>query len=114
MSRSIAIKTLYYSILAVSLLAMAGCQGRATIPPSATLEQGGRGGLSYTADRTGNVYILDADKNEKVFEGHMNHGDQIVVDPGRDRIVLAGNNAPHDIGLKPDHKYEIYFTPQEP
>jgi hypothetical protein len=74
--------------------------------------QSGRGGLSYTADRAGDAYVLDADKDEKVFEGHMNHGDQLVVNPGEDRIVLGGNSAPHNVGLKSDHRYEIYFTPQ--
>lgn len=91
---------------------IAGCQGRAAIPADAMLTQSGCGGLSYTASRAGNVFVLDTDTDEKVFEGHVNNGDQLVVDPGDDRIVLAGNNAPHNIGLKNSHNYEIYFTPQ--
>jgi len=37
--------------------------------------------------------VLDQDKNEKVFEGRVNTGDQIVVKPDQDQIVLAGNAA---------------------
>ena len=88
-----------------------GCQGRASIPAGAHLEQTGAGGLSYTAHEAGNAYVLDADNNTKVFQGHMNNGDQLVVNPNQDKIVLAGNNADHSVALKPDHRYSIYFTP---
>lgn len=90
-----------------------GCQGRASIPAGAHLEQSGAGGLSYTARQAGNAYVLDADDNTKVFEGHMNNGDQLVVNPNQDRIVLGGNNADHSVSLKPDHRYSIYFTPDQ-
>lgn len=90
-----------------------GCQGRASIPAGAHLEQSGAGGLSYTAHQAGNAYVLDADDNTKVFEGHMNNGDQLVVNPNQDRVVLGGNNAEHSVSLKPDHRYSIYFTPDQ-
>lgn len=90
-----------------------GCQGRAAIPSGAHLEQSGSGGLSFTAHQAGDAYVLDTDKNTKVFEGHMNNGDQLVVNPDQDRIVLAGNNAEHNVSLKPGHRYEIYFTPAQ-
>lgn len=93
------------------LMAAIGCQGRSTIPSNARLEQSGTNGLSYTAHDPGNVYVLDSDGNKKVFEGHMNTGDQIVVKTSVDQIILAGNNANHSETLKPDHKYEIYFDP---
>lgn len=87
-----------------------GCQGRASIPAGAHLEQSGAGGLSYTARQSGNGYVLDADDNTKVFEGHMNNGDQLVVNPSEDKIVLGGNNAEHSVSLKSNHRYSIYFT----
>ena len=99
-------------VLSVSIGLVVGCQGRAAIPSDAMLEQSGRGGLSYTASRAGNVFVLDTDTDEKVFEGHVNNGDQLVVNPGDDRVVLAGNIAPHSIGLKNSHNYEIFFTPE--
>ncbi|HEY8749015.1 MAG TPA: hypothetical protein VIM11_13620 [Tepidisphaeraceae bacterium] len=105
----ICIKPLVAGLL---LIAGAGCQGRSTIPSAAHLEQQGAGGLSYTAHEPGNVYVLDQDKNEKVFEGRVNTGDQIVVKPDQDQIVLAGNAANHSSSLKPDHHYAIYFDPQ--
>src|SRR6185437_94706 len=73
--------------------AAVGCQGRATIPSDAHLEQEGAGSLTYTAHEPGNVYVLDKDKSEKVFEGRVNTGDQIVVKPDKDQIVVAGNAA---------------------
>ena len=89
-----------------------GCEGRATIPSDARLEQEGTGGLSYTAREPGNVFILDRDKNQKVFEGRVNTGDQVVMKPDQDQIVVAGNAANHSLSLKPDHRYGIYFDPQ--
>jgi hypothetical protein len=102
-----------FGLMGVLAAIAAGCQGRASIPTGAHLEQSGTGGLSYTAHASGDAYVLDADKNTKVFEGHMNNGDQLVVNPNQDRIVLAGNNAEHSVSLKPDHRYDIYFTPAQ-
>ena len=105
--------SLFFTLAGLSLGVLAGCQGRAAIPSQAHLETSGAGGLSYTASRAGDVYVLDTDRNAKVFEGHMNNGDQLVVDPSQDRIVLGGNNAEHATTLKPDHRYGIYFTPAQ-
>ena len=102
-----------FGLFALLAALAAGCQGRASIPGGAHLEQTGAGGLSYSAHQAGNAYVLDADDNTKVFEGHMNNGDQLVVNPNQDKIVLAGNNAEHSVSLKPDHRYSIYFTPDQ-
>jgi len=98
--------TLLAGMLAVTAF---GCQGRATVPQNAHLEQEGTGGLSYTAREPGNLYVLDKTKNEKVFEGKVNTGDQVVVRPDRDQIVVAGNEAHHSDTLHSDHQYQIYF-----
>ena len=68
--------------------------------------------MSFTAHEPGNVFILDKDKNQKVFEGRVNTGDQVVLKPDVDQIVVAGNTANHSVPLKPDHHYGIYFDPQ--
>ena len=112
MNKSLISRRIGSFIVALSAGLIVGCQGRAAIPSDAMLEQSGRGGLSYTASRAGNVFVLDTDADEKVFEGHVNNGDQLVVNPGDDRVVLAGNIAPHSIGLKNSHNYEIFFTPE--
>jgi hypothetical protein len=92
-------------------MAAAGCQGRSSIPSNARLEQTGSSGLSYTAHDPGNVYVLDSTDNKKVFEGHMNTGDQLIVKPSVDQIMLAGNQANHNETLQPEHQYQIYFDP---
>ena len=98
--------------ISVGLLVMAaGCQGRSSIPSNARLEQTGTSGLSYTAHDPGNVYVLDSTENKKVFEGRMNTGDQLIVKPSVDQIILAGNEANHSQTLQPDHQYQIYFDP---
>ena len=101
------------SLAGLSIALAIGCQGRSSIPSDAHLETSGAGGLSYTANRAGDAYVLDTDRNVKVFEGHMNNGDQLVVNPSEDRIVLGGNTAEHATSLKPDHRYGIYFTPAQ-
>src|SRR6516165_8381061 len=94
------------SIFGVLLgMAAAGCQGRGSIPSNAKLEQTGTSGLSYTAHDPGNVYLLDSTDNKKVFEGHMNTGDQLVVKPSVDQIILAGNESNHSETLQPEHQY---------
>ena len=101
---------LVLTLLAGMLAATAfGCQGRATVPQNAHLEQEGTGGLSYTAREPGNLYVLDKTKNEKVFEGKVNTGGQVVVRPDRDQIVVAGNEAHNSDTLHSDHQYQIYF-----
>jgi hypothetical protein len=92
-------------------VAAVGCAGRSSIPSDAKDVTSGSGKIAYTADDSGNVYVLDADGNKKVFEGHVRKGDQIVVDPSQDRIVVAGDNADHNVALKSDHRYRIYFKP---
>ena len=104
------IKHLMTSCLAGLLIATAvGCQGRSSIPADAQLENSGTGKVSYTASGGGDVYVLDATSNTKVFQGHVNNGDQIVVQPDQDRIVVAGTNADHTPALNPNHRYEIFF-----
>jgi hypothetical protein len=101
------------SVLVALLVGIAGgCQGRATIPSGAHLEQDGAGGMSFTAHEPGNVYVLDKDKDQKVFEGRVNTGDQLVVKPEQDQIMLAGNPANHSMPLKSGRHYAIYFDPQ--
>ncbi len=98
-------------VLAGVLAATAfGCQGRSTIPDPAHKEVEGSSGLSYTAREPGNVYVLDQTKNEKVFEGRVNTGDQVVVRPERDQIIVAGNDAHHET-LHGDRNYQIFFDP---
>ena len=100
---------LFAGMLAVTAF---GCEGRATVPQNAHLEQEGTGsGLSYTAREPGNLFILDKTKDKKVFEGKVNTGDQVVVRPDRDQIVVAGNDAHHSETLHSDHHYQIYFDP---
>ena len=98
------------STLAGLLIAFAvGCQGRSSIPADAQLENSGTGKVSFTAAGAGDVYVLDATSNTKVFQGHVNNGDQSVVEPDQDRIVVGGNNADHNPALNPNHRYEIFF-----
>lgn len=102
----------YLTISAVAGLSVAaglGCNGRSSIPNDAALENSGSGRVSYTANQSGNIYVLDSDKNKKVFEGHVNNGDQVVVEPDQDKIVGGGTNADHSESLKSDHRYAIYF-----
>jgi hypothetical protein len=102
---------LVLTLLTGGLAAIAfGCEGRATtVPQNAHLEQEGVSGLSYTAREPGDVFVLDKTKDKKVFEGKVNTGDQVVVRPDRDQIVVAGNEAHHSDTLHSDHQYQIYF-----
>lgn len=102
----------YMMMLTVAGLMIAagvGCNGRASIPSDAAMENSGSGRVSYTANQAGNIYVLDTDDNKKVFQGHVNNGDQVVVEPDQDRIVVGGTNADHTPSLRANHRYAIYF-----
>jgi hypothetical protein len=103
-----------FRCLAIAFIAFPmGCEGPATIPPTGTLEMSGVGNLNYIAESAGDVYILDTHESRKVFAGHMNKGDQILLNPSQDQVMLAGTSAKHAIALKTDHNYQIYFTAAE-
>jgi hypothetical protein len=105
-------QTIGSMVAGLLFLTAGGCQTMFKVPSSAHLEQEGAGGLSFTTHEPGNVYVLDTDLHEKVFEGRVNTGDQLVVKPDQDQVVLAGTVANHSRTLKPDHHYAIYFDPQ--
>jgi hypothetical protein len=106
-------KSIFLCLAIAFIASPLGCEGPATIPPTGTLEMSGIGNLSYTAEFIGDVYVLDTHESRKVFAGHMNKGDQILLNPSQDQLKLAGTSVKHEIGLKPDHNYQIYFTTAE-
>jgi hypothetical protein len=97
------------TVAGLMIAAGVGCNGRSSIPSDAAMENSGSGRVSYTANQAGNIYVLDTDDNKKVFQGHVNNGDQVVVEPDQDRIVVGGTNADHTPSLKANHRYAIYF-----
>ena len=103
-------KHVFTTLMGGAMALAVGCQGRASIPSGANEVQSGTGRISYTAHHTGNVFVLDHDKDKKVFEGRLKRDDQIIVEPDQDKIVVAGENADHNESLKEGHRYGIYFT----
>lgn len=79
------------------------------IPAGARPVRVGQGVLDYASEEDGVIYVLDATTYKKIFDRPVKRGDPILVDPVRDRIVVAGEVAEHKTPLSSDHVYRLYF-----
>jgi hypothetical protein len=90
---------------------LCGCASKKelSVPASALPVRVGQGTLDYTAEDNGNMYLLDTTTQKTVFAKVVQRDDPIIVDPSRDRILVAGAAAEHKVPLNPDHLYRLYF-----
>ena len=81
-------------VAAVMLLSNFGCQQqqRSTkVPQDATLLGEARGApFTWTADRTGTLYMIDVPEDRLIHQGTLRTGQQLVVDPQVGRISVDG------------------------
>jgi hypothetical protein len=99
---------LVFAALAAGFLA--GCEGtgKAAIAPGADEVESGRGLLDYEAQRDGEVFVYDAETDKMVFRGDIEDGQEVQVDPERNKITVGGKTVSEQPLIR-DHKYRIYF-----
>lgn len=68
----------------------------------------GTGRLTWNADQNGDVYVYNARENRLVFNGPIRRGDQIVVEPGNDRILM-NDRVVYQHNLEKDDRHQIAF-----
>lgn len=78
------------------------------VPRDARVVEEGRGAQSFTAPRSGSVYVEDYDANTVVWDGKVREGDRVTVVPEKNRISINGKDQT-SIDLKADHRFRVYF-----
>lgn len=68
----------------------------------------GTGQVSYRARDRGRVYVYDADDQRVLFVRDIRDGQEIVVDPENDRVLIDGKKV-YDNNLERKHTHRIYF-----
>ena len=94
----------------LTVAGLAGCSGtgKSAIEPGADEVESGRGVLDYEAQRDGEVFVYDAETDKMVYRGDVEDGQEVRVDPERNRITVGGRTVSEQPLIR-DHKYRIYF-----
>jgi hypothetical protein len=93
----------------MALLALGGCSHGVYVPGSAILVGDGQGQLHYIPQDNGRVYVVDSTTKKNAFESPIASGDEVVVDPDRERIEIGHKSMEHKPPLNADHQYRLYF-----
>ena len=101
---------LHLLVAALAAAGVAGCSGsgKAAIEPGADEVESGRGVLDYEAQRDGEVFVYDAGTDKMIFRGEVEDGEEVRVDPERNRITVGGRTVSEQPLIR-DHKYRIFF-----
>lgn len=75
---------------------------------SRVMVAGGTGRVAWNADQNGIVYIYDAGDNRLVFNTEIRRGEQVAVEPWRDRILINEREV-YQQTLRRDARHEIAF-----
>ena len=80
------------------------------MPQAADCVAEGHEKVKWTADMDGEVWVFDKDKNNIRWSGPVRRGDDVIVQPDRDKIYVAGRNV-HQGNLEKHSWHKIYFVP---
>jgi hypothetical protein len=80
-----------------------------SVPASANLVGEGRDRLEYTAAGDGDVWIVNADRNELVYSGRVMPGERIMLDPKHDELAVGTHSGLADHTNLPDDNYRIFY-----
>jgi hypothetical protein len=98
------------SSLILALATFAGCAagGLKSIPGEAMLVQQGTGKFGFTATEDGDLYIRDQAADRILYQGRINRGQRLEIDPPASQITLDGQRV-KSLGLRPDATYQIFI-----
>lgn len=106
--RAVRKHAIFAALLTVASLAGCSGTGKSAIEPGADEVESGRGVLDYEAQRDGEVFVYDAETDKMVYRGDVEDGQEVRVDPERNRITVGGRTVSEQPLIR-DHKYRIYF-----
>ena len=79
------------------------------IPRSADVVREGYDKLLWRADMTGRYYVYDVTNDRIVYDAPVARGQELYVDPKRDRVSVDGREVPN-LDVKKDGYHRIYFA----
>ena len=79
------------------------------LPRNSDLVREGFDKIRWTADLDGTVYVYDVDADHIAWTGRVRRGQEIVVDPKRDS-VMVGDEVVYQDNLGKDAQHRIYFA----
>jgi hypothetical protein len=80
-----------------------------TVPMSASLVGEGRDRVEYTAPADGDVWIVNADRNELAYSGRVMYGERVMIDPKQDQLAIGSRSGLVDRANLPDDNYRIFY-----
>ncbi len=103
----------YAAGAAMGLVVMlSGCADRPNdVPAAATLMTSGNNDrVSFRPTEYGRVYITDDTDHKILYQGEVDRGEMVEVNPRDDKVVVDGRTV-MDRPLEDGHNYRIYFEP---
>jgi hypothetical protein len=94
--------------LALSIGIIGCATTNSDIPANAQMTASGNESVSYTAPRSGMIYVLDKNTNKLVYSGEVHKGQSLTIDASRPdhNITLDGNTVTQQ-ELNNGHTYQI-------
>ena len=96
-----------------ALAALGGCQEqqRSTKVPqeSISVAKVQQAPVTWMADRTGTLYVVDVPDDTVVYQGTIRTGQTVTVDPQVRRITIDGREVPEGEKIKSGHRHELYL-----
>lgn len=86
----------------------ASAQSADVIPRGTEVVLRGTGRQTYKLTHDGDIWISDRNKDTVVFYKRLFKGDEVIIDPNRDRIYVNGDTVSRE-SLKDNHTYAIHF-----
>jgi len=80
------------------------------IPQGADMVAEGNEKVKWTADMDGTVFVFDRDKNNIRYTGPVRRGDDVIIQPDRDKIYIGERNV-YQGNLEKHSWHKIYFVP---
>jgi hypothetical protein len=80
------------------------------IPQGADMVAEGNEKVKWTADMDGTVFVFDRDKNNIRYTGPIRRGDDVIIQPDRDKIYVGDRNV-YQGNLEKHSWHKIYFVP---
>jgi len=83
------------------------------IPLSALMTVEGNKRLAYEAPHDGRLYIYDQNADRMVYQGTIEKGSMVIVDPNDDRVTINGRTVAEKEAVGAGHNHRIFFQEEE-
>ncbi|HEY8665159.1 MAG TPA: hypothetical protein VIL86_00780 [Tepidisphaeraceae bacterium] len=69
--------------------------------------------MTWRAPEDGRVWVVNRDRDKIVYSGRLLKGQEIVVDPDKNRVRIDGRSVMEDIKMDRHDTRKIYFLPDD-